>query len=93
MPEERTGVVTLKGDPLTLLGPEIKVGDKAPDFKLNEGLGNLVTLDSYGDKIKVFNVIVSVDTPVCDVQTRRFSKEAESLPDDVEILTVSMLST
>lgn len=90
MPEERTGVVTLKGNPLTLLGPEIKVGDKAPDFKLNEGLGNLVTLDSYGDKIKVFNVIVSVDTPVCDVQTRRFSKEAESLPDDVEILTVSM---
>ena len=44
MPEERTGVVTLKGNPLTLLGPEIKVGDKAPDFKLNEGLGNLVTL-------------------------------------------------
>ncbi len=90
MAEERTGVITLQGNPLTLLGPEIKVGDKAPDFKVNEGLGKLVSLDSYEGKIKVFNVIVSVDTPVCDVQTRRFSKEAENLPDDVEILTVSM---
>ena len=90
MAEERTGVVTLQGNPLTLVGPEIKVGDKAPDFKVNEGLGKVVSLDSYEGKIKIFNVIVSVDTPVCDVQTRRFSKEAESLPENVEILTVSM---
>ena len=73
MAEERTGVVTLQGNPLTLVGPEIKVGDKAPDFKVNEGLGKVVSLDSYEGKIKIFNVIVSVDTPVCDVQTRRFS--------------------
>ena len=90
MPEERTGVVTLKGNPLTLLGPDLKVGDQAPDFELNEALGKVVTLDTYSGKIKVFNVILSVDTPVCDAQTRRFSQESESLPDDVEILTVSM---
>lgn len=90
MSEERTGVITLQGNPLTLLGPEIKAGDKAPDFKVHEGLGNIVNLDTYAGKIKIFNVIVSVDTPVCDVQTRRFSKEAEGLPEDVEILTVSM---
>ena len=73
-----------------MFGPEIKVGDKAPDFKVHEGLGNIVNLDSYEGKIKIFNVIVSVDTPVCDIQTRRFSKEAENFPEDVEILTVSM---
>ena len=90
MAEERTGVVTLKGNTLTLIGPEIKVGDPAPDFRLNEGLGQVVTLNTYDGKIKIFNVIVSVDTPVCDVQTKRFSQEAGNLPDDVEVITVSM---
>lgn len=90
MSEERTGIVTLKGNPLTLIGPEIKVGDPAPDFKMNEGLGHVVTLNTYEGKIKVFNVIVSVDTPVCDVQTKRFSQEAAKFPEDVEVITVSM---
>ncbi len=90
MAEERTGVVTLKGNPLTLIGPELKVGDTAPDFNMQEGLGQYVTLDSFGGKTKLFNVILSVDTPVCDKQTRRFSEEAANLPEDVEILTVSM---
>lgn len=90
MTEERKSAVTLKGTPLTLVGPELQVGDKAPDFNCVKGLGEHVTLDTYKDKIKVFNVIVSVDTPVCDVQTKRFNKEAANLPDDVEIVTVSM---
>ncbi|MGB3364016.1 MAG: thiol peroxidase [Thermodesulfobacteriota bacterium] len=90
MAEERTGVVTLKGTPLTLIGPEVKVGDKAPDFSSLKGLGAPVTLADLEGKVKVFNVIISVDTPVCDVQTKRFNQEAANLGDDVEILTLSM---
>ena len=90
MAEERTGVVTLKGNPMTLIGPEIRVGDKAPDFSSLEALGSPVGLGDLEGKVKVFNVVVSVDTPVCDVQTKRFNQEAAELGDDVEILTLSM---
>ena len=91
MAQERPGAVTMKGNPVTLVGPELKVGDKAPDFKTVEAFGSpAVTMGDLKGKVKVFNVIVSLDTPVCDVQTRRFNQEAASLPGDVEILTVSM---
>jgi thioredoxin-dependent peroxiredoxin len=90
MAQERHGAVTMRGNPVTLVGPEIKVGDKAPNFNALETLGSPITLDNLKDKVKVFNVIVSVDTPVCDAQTRRFNEEAAKLPGDVEILTVSM---
>ncbi len=91
MAQERLGAVKMKGNPVTLLGPEIKVGDKAPEFSAIETLGSPpVTLESLRGKVKVLNVVVSVDTPVCDVQTKRFNQEAASLPGDVEILTVSM---
>ncbi len=90
MAEERTGVVTLKGNPLTLIGSEVKVGDKAPDFSALIGLGAPITLEDLKGKVKVFSVIISVDTPVCDVQTKRFNEEAANLGDDVEILTLSM---
>ena len=90
MSQERTSAVTLKGNPLTLLGPELKPGDQAPDFSSMEGLANEVTLSSFEGKIKVFNVILSVDTPVCDAQSRKFNEEAANLPDSVEIVTVSM---
>ena len=90
MSEERSGAVTLKGNPVTLVGHEIKVGEKAPDFSSLEALGSPVTLGDLEGKVKIFNVIVSVDTPVCDVQTKRFNQEAANLGDDVEILTLSM---
>ncbi|MEE9213405.1 MAG: thiol peroxidase [Thermodesulfobacteriota bacterium] len=90
MAEERTGVTTLKGNPVTMIGPEIKVGDTAPNFTSYEKLGSPVTLDTYDGKIKIFSVIVSVDTPVCDIQTKRFNQEAANLGDDVEIITMSM---
>jgi thiol peroxidase len=90
MAEERHGAVTMRGNPVTLVGHEIKVGEKAPNFNALETLGVPVTLDSFKDKVKVFNVVVSVDTPVCDAQTRRFNEEAAKLPGDVEILTISM---
>ena len=90
MANERPDVVKMKGNPVTLLGNEVKVGDRAPDFTALAGLGAPVGLGDLKDKVKVFNVIVSVDTPVCDVQTKRFNKEAVGLGNDVEIVTISM---
>ncbi len=87
---ERENVVTMKGNPLTLVGPEIKKGDTAPAFKCVETLGSEIDLESFGDNIKVFNVVVSVDTPVCDVQIRRFNEEAVELSDSVQVVTISM---
>ena len=76
---ERDDAVTMKGNPLTLIGPELKKGDPAPDFRCMEAFGSEVDLGSFGDDVKVFNVVVSVDTPVCDVQIRRFNEEAAGL--------------
>jgi len=89
MAEERKGAVTMRGNPLTLLGPEIKTGQKAPDFHaIGKGLAP-VSFDQFKGKVAVISVIPSIDTPVCDAQTRRFNEEASKLP-NVEILTVSM---
>lgn len=90
MSEERSDIVTLKGNPVTLVGHHLQVGDKAPEFTSLEALGKPVTLGDLEGKVKIFNVIVSVDTPVCDVQTKRFNQEAAELGDGVEILTLSM---
>jgi len=90
MAQERTGVATLKGSPITLLGPELKKGDKAPDFKLNKALNEHVTLADYAGKIKLISVVPSIDTGVCDMQTRRFNDEAGKLGDNVAVLTVSV---
>ena len=87
---ERDDAVKMKGNPITLIGPELKKGDKAPDFRCMEAFGSAVDLGSFGDDVKVFNVVVSVDTPVCDVQIRRFNEEAAGLSDSVQIITVSM---
>ncbi len=87
---ERENAVKLKGNPLTLIGPELKKGDQAPGFRCVESLGSEISLESFGNDVKVFNVVVSVDTPVCDVQIRRFNEEAAALSDSVRIITVSM---
>lgn len=88
--EERQGLTTFKGGPMTLLGPELKVGDKAPDFKAVDNGMQLATLDSYHGKIKIISSVPSLDTPVCDMETRRFNEEAGKLPDNVVVLTISM---
>lgn len=81
--------VTFQGNPVTLLGSEIKVGDDAPDFKvLSTGLEER-TLADYEGKVKLISVIPSVDTGVCSVQTKRFNEEADKL-ENVHLLTVSM---
>ncbi|UHA72603.1 thiol peroxidase [Paenibacillus sp. 481] len=89
MSAERTGVATLKGNPITLLGPELKVGDKAPDFQLNKSLVDIVSLKDYAGKVKLISVVPSIDTGVCDAQTRRFNEETSTLSDNVVVLTVS----
>ncbi len=87
---ERSGIITFKGNPMTLLGPELKVGDKAPDFAAVDTTLTPVTLASHAGKIQVISAVPSLDTPVCDTETRRFNQEAASLPDSVVVLTVSL---
>lgn len=88
--EERTGVITIHGDPLTLVGKEVKVGEKAPDFAALDNELSPVEFSSFQGKVCVISVVPSLDTPVCDIQTRRFNEEASKLGSDVVILTISM---
>src|SRR3989338_8255581 len=86
--KERTGGVTFKGNPLTLIGPEITTGQKAPDFQVLAQDLSPVTLASSRGKTRLISVVPSLDTSVCDAQTRRFNQEAAQLP-NVAILTIS----
>jgi thiol peroxidase len=87
--EERKGAVTLRGNSLTLLGKEIKVGDKAPDVPLLDNDLKPVKLSSFLGKVVVVSSVPSLDTPTCDMETRRFNMEAAKLSEAVVILTVS----
>lgn len=87
---EKKGVITFKGNPFTLLGPELKTGNKAPDFTVVDNGLAPVSLASYKGKIKVISAVPSLDTPVCDTETRRFNQEAATLPENVVVLTVSL---
>lgn len=87
---EKAGIITFKGNPFTLLGPEVKVGDRAPGFTVVDNGLAPVTLASYPGKIKIISAVPSLDTPVCDTETRRFNQEAAALPDSVVVLTISM---
>src|SRR5580700_10302127 len=86
---ERPGATTMRGNPKTLIGPELKPGDPAPDFNLVDGGLNAVSLKDTGNQVRIISVIPSLDTPVCDAQTKRFNEEAAKLP-DLSIITVSM---
>lgn len=88
--QERPGIITFKGNPMTLLGPALAVGDKAPAFTaVDTGLAP-VSLADFAGKVKIISAVPSLDTPVCDTETRRFNQEAAALPDSVVLLTVSM---
>jgi thioredoxin-dependent peroxiredoxin len=80
---------TLKGNPLKLEGPELEKGDTAPDFKVVNSSLQEVDLAKTGNDVRIFSVVPSLDTPVCDAQTRRFEEEAGRLS-DVKIYTISM---
>ncbi len=87
--EKNQNKVTFKGEPITLLGNEIKEGDKAPDFTaLDNGL-NPKKLSDYKGKVKILSVFPSVDTSVCSKQNRKFNEEAAGLTDDIVILAIS----
>lgn len=89
MLKERPDVQTFKGNNMTLLGPALESGTRAPDFKLVKNDLSEVTLASYKGKVKVLNVVPSLDTGVCDAQTRRFNQEAGAFGDDVVVLGIS----
>jgi thioredoxin-dependent peroxiredoxin len=88
--EEHTGLVTVKGNPLTLLGKTLKVGDPAPDFTVINNDMAPVSLSDFKGKVCVISSVHSIDTSVCDMETRRFNQEAEGLGPDIVILTISM---
>ena len=87
---ERCGIITFKGNPFTLLGPELKVGDMAPDFTVADNGLAPVSLASSAGKIRIISSVPSLDTPVCDTETRRFNQEAAGLPGDMVVLTISL---
>ena len=90
MAQERNGGVTFKGNPLTLVGPELKAGDNAPDFQLLDDALQAVKLSDSKGKVRLISVVPSLDTPVCDQQTRKFNEEAGKLPANVVVYTVSV---
>jgi thiol peroxidase len=88
---DRVGLVTMKGNPLTLVGNEIKVGQKAPDAELVANDVSAVRLSSIGQgKVCIITSVPSLDTPVCDVETRRFNEEVGQLSDGAIVQTISM---
>ncbi len=87
---ERQGAVTFKGNPLTLVGSEIRVGSPAPDFTVLGQDLQPVSFSSSAGKVRIISVVPSLDTPICDAQTRRFNEEASKLSARVEIWTISM---
>ena len=87
---ERKGIVTMKGSPVTLVGDEIKVGDKAPDCNLAANDLSAVSLSSFRGKVCIVASVPSLDTAVCDMETRRFNEEAGKLDPNIVILTISM---
>ena len=88
--EERTDIITMKGNPLTLIGKELKVGDSAPDLEVLDNNLSPVKLSSFRGKICVISSVPSLDTPVCDMETRRFNQEAGKLSAEIQMLTISM---
>lgn len=87
---ERPGAVTFKGQPLTLVGAELKPGDKAPDFRLLNNQLQEVRLSDFAGRPLLISVVPSLDTEVCSQQTKRFNQEAAQLPPEVVLITVSM---
>jgi thiol peroxidase len=86
---KRANLVTMGGNPVTLLGNEVKQGDKAPDFTVLTGDMQPYSLKDAGSKVKIISVVPSLDTGVCEMQTLRFNNEALELEDTI-ILTISV---
>ncbi|WP_026476907.1 thiol peroxidase [Alkaliphilus transvaalensis] len=87
--EKRTGIITMKGNPVTLVGKELKVGEEAPNFVALTKELKPYGLKDMDDKVKLISVVPSIDTGVCDLQTMTFNEEAAKLK-DVIVVTISM---
>lgn len=87
---ERTDIIKMKGNALTLLGPALKAGDRAPDFTVLDASLAPKSLKDFGGKVKVLSVTPSLDTPVCDLQLHWFNEDAASQPADVVVMNISM---
>lgn len=90
MAERREGAVTLKGNPITLLGPKIGANEAAPDFTALKNLVTPVKLSDTNGKVRVLLSVPSLDTPTCSLETKRFNDEAKELGEDVQVLVVSI---
>jgi thioredoxin-dependent peroxiredoxin len=88
--EERKGLVTMKGKPVTLLSQAVKVGQKAPDFEVTANDLSPVKFSSFAGKVCIIASVPSLDTAVCDMETRKFNEKAAELGSDVVVLTISM---
>jgi thiol peroxidase len=87
---ERKGLVTVHGNPLTLEGNEVNISQKTPDFEVIDNDLKPVKLSSFKGKVCIISSVPSLDTPVCDIETRKFNEKAAGLGKDVVILTISM---
>ena len=87
--QKRPNAATFKGSPLTLVGPELKPGDKAPDFTCLNGL-ELLTLAGTPAKARLFSAVPSLDTPVCSLETKKFNEALAALKDKVAAYTISL---
>ncbi len=88
--KERKGLVSMKGQPLTLLGNELKVGDVAPDCEVVGKDLKPVKLSSFKGKVCIISSLPSLDTSVCNIMTRKFNEDAAALGSDVVVLAISM---
>lgn len=82
--------VTLKGTPFELSGSQVEVGQRAPDFKVVRTDLSIATLDDFKDSVLILASVPSLDTPVCDIEARRFNEEVTKLSPNVKVLIVSM---
>jgi thioredoxin-dependent peroxiredoxin len=87
---KRPGAVKFKDMSLTLIGPQLKPGDTAPEFCCSAGLTDLVTLARTPAKTRLFSVVPSLDTPVCSLQTKKFEEALGTLKDKVAAYTISL---
>jgi thioredoxin-dependent peroxiredoxin len=88
--QERTGVVTMRGNPLTLIGPALKAGDRAPDFQCVAQDMSPVTLAGSAGKARLLIAVPSLDTPVCSLETVRFNREVAGMGGNNQVYVISM---
>ena len=86
---ERAGIITMKGNPLTLIGQALKVGDKAPDFEVLDSGLSVVKSSTFLGRRCIISAVPSLDTSVCSLETRKFNEQIAELPSDVVMLTIS----